>query len=136
MKDLGKDMLGLIDRKMQRLELLKNEARVLPVKQYKTVFSDILSSPKLAMELFLRYLDDPLIVMSITPSNRGEGWELLRLGNNSVVDFRTIDARPEVRFVHSSGFLAKTHSRLPLPDLVLLASQAVADRDDLLRNQP
>ena len=135
MKDLGRDMLGLIDRKMQRLELLKSEARVLPVKQYKTVFSDILSSPKLAMELFLRYLDDPLIVMSITPSNRGEGWELLRLGNSSVVDFRTIDARPEVRFVHSSGFLAKTHSRLPLPELVLLASQAVADRDDLLMGQ-
>jgi hypothetical protein len=127
MQNLGADMLALIDRKMQRLALLKTRARVLPVKQFRAVFSDIPTSPKLAMELYLRYLDDPLIIMSITPSNRGAGWELLRLGDNPRVDFRAIGTSPQVSFVHGSGFLAKTRTRLTLPEVIRLASQAIAD---------
>lgn len=136
MRNLGADMLALIDRKMQRLELLKAGAKVLPVKQYKAVFSDIHTTPKLAMDLYLRYLDDAQIVMSITPSSRGEGWELLRLGENTVVDFRAIGSSPAIRFVHGSGFMAKTFSRLPLPELLLLASQAVEVRPDEPARQP
>lgn len=127
MKELGKDMLGLIDRKLKRLEQLKAQAKVLPIKHLKVVASDISNAPKLAMELYLRYLDDEQIVMSITPSNRGDGWELLRLGDNSLVDFRTIIESPDIRFVHSSGFLAKTHTRMPMQEVIPLASRAVAD---------
>lgn len=127
MQDLGKDMLGLIDRKLKRLELLKVEAKVVPIKHLKAVASDISNSPKLSMELYLQFLDDERIVMSITPSNRGEGWELLRLGDNTAVDFRAIIERPEIRFVHSSGFLAKTYKRLPMQELIPLACRAVAD---------
>ena len=127
MLDLGKDMLSLIDRKLKRLEQLKEQAQVFQVKHLKAVASDIRNAPKLAMELYLRYLDDEQIVMSITPSNRGDGWELLRLGDNTFVDFRTIIESPEIRFVHSSGFLAKTHRRLPMQEVIPLASLAVAD---------
>ncbi len=125
MKSLGKDMISLIDRKMKRLERLKAEAKVVPVKHLKVVTSDIANSPKLAMELYLRFLDDDRIVMSITPSNRGEGWELLRLGDNTIVDFRTIAECPEICFVHGSGFLAKTHVLLPMQEVVRLASRAI-----------
>ena len=125
MKALGRDMIDLINRKMQRLDQLKAQARVVPVKHLKAVYSDILHDPKLAMELYLRYLDDKLIVMSITPSNRGNGWEFLRLGDNTLVDFRAIEAFPEVRFVHASGFLAKTHALLPMEEAVHLASRAI-----------
>lgn len=125
MKSLGKDMIGLIDRKMVRLEQLKAKARVVPIKHLKAVISDITNSPKLAMELYLRFLDDEQVVMSITPSNRGEGWELLRLGDNTIVDFRAIAERPEVLFVHNSGFLAKTETRMPIDEVVSLASLAV-----------
>lgn len=125
MKGLGTDLLALIDRKQQRLARLKSEARVLPVKHLKAVFSDIDPAPKLAMDLYLRHLGDELIVMSITPSNRGAGWELLRLGDNTIVDFRAIAGDPAVRFVHSSGFLAKTHERLPMAAAVELASRAI-----------
>ncbi len=125
MKELGKDMIDLIDRKLKRFERLKTEAKVVPVKHLKSVFSEISPAPKLAMELYLRYLNDDRIVMSITPSNRGEGWELVRLGNNTVVDFLAISGCPEVRFVHASGFLAKTHDRLPMQEVVGLASQAI-----------
>jgi hypothetical protein len=127
MKELGKDMIAMIDRKMLRLERLKNEARVVSIKQYKAVVSDIRESPKLAMELYLRHLADDRIVMSITPSNRGEGWELLRLGDNRMVDFRVIDDSPDIHFVHSRGFLAKTHVLLPVPEVLSLACRAITD---------
>lgn len=125
MRALGKDMIALIDRKMERLERLKREAKVVPVKHLKAVTSDINQSPKLAMELYLKYLDDARIVMSITPSNRGEGWELLRLGDNTMVDFRAIAEHPDIRFVHGSGFLAKTNALLPVEDVLGLACQAI-----------
>ena len=127
MRDLGKDMLALITSKMQRLERLKAEAQVVPVKQFKAVVSTINEVPKLAMDMYLRYLDDEQIVMSIIPSNRCEGWELLRLGDNSLVDFRSISDSPAIRFVHGSGFLAKTHTRLPLSEVISLACQSIAD---------
>lgn len=125
MKALGRDMIDLIDRKTKRLERLKAEAMVVPVGHLKSVFSDIGDDPKLAMELYLRYLDDDQVVMSITPSNRGEGWEYLRLGDNTIVDFRTIAEDPEVHFVHTSGFLAKTRTRLPMRQAVELAARAI-----------
>ena len=126
MKALGKDMIELLERKMKRLERLKAEARVVPVRHLKAVFSDIGNDPKLAMELYLRDLDDELIVMSITPSNRGKGWEFLRLGDNTIVDFRAIAEHPAVCFVHSSGFVAKTHTRLLMQEAVELACQSIA----------
>jgi hypothetical protein len=126
MKALGQDMINLVERKTKRLERLKAEARVVPVRHLKTVFSDISEDPKLAMELYLRFLDDELVVMSITPSNRGDGWEFLRLGDNPSVDFRAIADDPEVRFVHTTGFLAKTRTRLPMQQAVELACRAIA----------
>jgi len=125
MKSLGENMIALIGRKMERLERLKSEAKVIEIKHLKAVACDIDNSPKLAMELYLRFLDDENIVMSITPSNRGEGWELLRLGDNTIVDFRVIENNPEIRFVHGSGFLAKTNTRLPLEEVVELACMAI-----------
>ena len=127
MKSLGENMIALIGRKMERLERLKSEAKVIEIKHLKAVASDIDNSPKLAMELYLRLLDDENIVMSITPSNRGEGWELLRLGDNTIVDFRVIENNPEIRFVHGSGFLAKTNTRLPMEEVVELASMAITE---------
>jgi hypothetical protein len=130
MKALGQDMIALIERKTARLERLKSEAKVVPVKHLKAITSAIDNEPKLAMELLLRYLDDDHIVMSITPSNRGEGWELLRLDDYKGVDFRLIAEHPDIRFVHANGFLAKTKSRLPLQQVVCLASLAVSAAGD------
>jgi hypothetical protein len=130
MKAFGQDMVAMIGRKMKRLERLKSEAKLVQVKHLKAVFSEIDNSPKLAIELYLKFLDDERIVMSITPSNRGEGWELLRLGDHRNVDFRAIIENPEVSFVHANGFLAKTRTRLPLEEVVLLASMAISDTND------
>jgi hypothetical protein len=127
MKSLGENMIALIGRKMERLERLKSEAKVVQVKHLKAVASDIDNSPKLAMELYLRFLNDVNIVISITPSNRGEGWELLRLGDNTIVDFRVLEKTPQIRFVHGSGFLAKTHKRLPMEEVIALTCMAITE---------
>lgn len=127
MKELGADLIAMIGRKMARLERLKLEAKVVPVKQYKAIISDINDSPKLAMELYMRFLANKRIVMSITPSNRGEGWELLRLDDHAAVNFLAIADSPDIRFVHANGFLAKTHTRLPLDQVIKLASRAISD---------
>jgi len=127
MKELGKDLIALIDRKMKRLERLKKEARVVPVKHYKAIASAIEDSPKLAMELYMRFLNNDRVVMSITPSNRGKGWELLRLDDHAAVNFLAIADSPEIAFVHANGFLAKTHTRLPLEQVIKLAGQAISD---------
>lgn len=128
MKDLGHELIALMGRKKKRLAQLKEEARVVPVnKHLKAIVSTIEDNPKLSMELFLRDLNDDNIVMSITPSIRGAGWEMLRLENNEIVDFRSIADSPEVRFVHASGFVAKTKTLIPLDDVIELATHAVAD---------
>ena len=125
MKEFGADLIRMIGEKTERLERLKQEAQIVPVGQLKAVVCEIEDNPKLSMELFLRYLGDEDIVMSITPSQRGTGWELLRLGDNMIVDFRAVAANPEIRFVHVNGFIAKTRTLLPLGKVADIAAQAI-----------
>ncbi len=125
MKDFGEEMISLIESKTARLERLKKEAQVIEIGDYKAIFSPIAENPKLSIELYLKQLADPAIVIAITPSNRGSGWELLRLEDNRFVDFRAVAKDPDVRFVHVNGFLAKTRSLLPLEKVVEIVSQAI-----------
>jgi hypothetical protein len=127
MKEMGQALIGLIDRKKQRFELLKREALIVDVKQFKAVVSRIADEPKLSMELFLRYLGDDRIVMCITPSVRCGGWEFLRLGDSRVVDFRAIADRPEVGFVHANGYVAATRDLLPWQEVIALATASIVN---------
>lgn len=126
MKELGTDLLAMSNRKKERLERLKAEAQVLPVKHLKAVVSAISDDPKLSMDRYLRFLNDERIAISITPSVRGGGWEMLRLGDHiDDVDFRVVADDPEISFVHASGFVAKTQTLLPVEEALALATQAV-----------
>ncbi len=125
MKEFGQDLIAMIGRKMERLERLKAEAQVVSVKHLKAVVSTIADNPKLSMDRYLSFLNDDRIAMSITPSIRGGGWEMLRLGDNMNVDFRAVANNPEIRFVHANGFVAKTETMLPLDKTLELAMQAV-----------
>lgn len=129
MKDFGEDMINMIELKMERLERLNEVAQIVPVGDYKAIYSPIRDNPKLSMELFLQQLKDTNIVMSITPSNRGDGWELLRLEDYRFVDFRSVANDPNIRFVHVNGFIAKTNSLLPLEQVLEIASRAVRPKD-------
>lgn len=130
MREMGRDMLALIKLKKERLERLKREAEIVPVKQVKAVVCAIQDNPKLSMELYLRSLEDERVMICITPSVRGEGWELLRLGDSNLVDFRAIADSPEIRFVHANGYIATTRTLLPLAKVLELASRSVADIED------
>ncbi|PLX93566.1 MAG: hypothetical protein C0619_04310 [Desulfuromonas sp.] len=125
MKDLGRELIVLMGRKKERLERLKSETEIVRLKNLKAIISRIGDDPKLSMELYLRHLNDEDIVMSITPSVRGSGWEMLRLGDNSVVDFRAIEKNPEVHFVHATGFVAKTKTMIPVEKVVELADCSI-----------
>lgn len=125
MKDLGQELIALISLKKERLERLKAETKIFKVKNFKAIVSTIDDDPKLSMELYLRYLNDESIVMSITPSVRGDGWEMLRLGDNTLVDFRTVAGNPTLHFVHAHGFVAKTESLIPLEEVIELAACAI-----------
>ena len=127
MKEFGEDVIEMVGLKMKRLERLKKETQIVPVKHLKALVSKIEDNPKLSMELYLRALNDEAVVMSITPSVRGAGWEMLRLGDNMMVDFRAVASNPEIRFVHVNGFIAKTRTLLPLDAVLDLASQAIGD---------
>lgn len=130
MREMGRDMLALIKLKKERLERLRREAEIVPVKQLKAVVCAIEDNPKLSMELYLRALEDARVMICITPSVRGEGWELLRLGDSNLVDFRAIADRPEIRFVHANGYIATTRTLLPLAEVLELASRSVADSEE------
>lgn len=125
MKDFGADFIEMVGLKMARLERLKNETKILPIKHLKVLVSQIKDNPKLSMELYLRALNDEAVVMSITPSTRGAGWEMVRLGDSTIVDFRSVAEDPEIRFVHVNGFIAKTRSLIPLDAVLKIASQAI-----------
>lgn len=125
MKEMGQNLLLLIEEKKARLIRLKNEVQIFPLKQFRVVVSHIAENPKLAMELYLREMGDDKIAISITPSGRGPGWELLRLGENPWVDFRAIAGSPQICFVHANGHVATTHALLPLPEVLDLAARSV-----------
>lgn len=127
MREMGRDMLELIKLKKERLERLKREVEIVPVKHIKAVVCAIDDNPKLSMELYLRHLDDERIVICITPSVRGQGWELLRLGDSSLVDFRVLADHPDIRFVHANGYIATTRALIPLDAVMQLVSRSVKD---------
>ena len=129
MQELGREFITMIGLKVARLERLKKEARVVDIKHLKAVTCQIEEQPKMSMELFLRSLDDARIAICITPSVRGEGWELLRLGDHSMVDFRLVANNPEIRFVHANGFVATTRTRIPQDQVLALAAGAVIDAE-------
>ena len=127
MKELGSDLITMMKQKSLRLDRLKEEGRIVPLKQYKAILSTIGENPKLAMDRYLTYLNDENIVMSITPSGRGAGWELLRLGDNRMVDFRALEGNPAVRFIHANGFVAKTCTLIPQDAVIELAARAIIE---------
>jgi hypothetical protein len=130
MKEMGRDLLALIELKKQRLERLKKEAEIVQVNHLKAIVSRIDDHPKLAMELYLRFLGDARIGVCITPSVRGKGWELMRFKDHKDVDFRALADRPEVRFIHANGYVATTKTLLPLEEVVALATLAVCTPED------
>ncbi len=77
----------------------------------------------LGLEEFRRLASHPPDVV-ISLDRRGEGWRLFRY-EGTPVDFTLITDRPEIEFVHHTGFLAKTRERIPKETLLEIIRKAV-----------
>ncbi len=68
---------------------------------------------------FNMQLDTPAAVC-ISMDSRGDGWKLLRFDNAQEINFSKLQGLPEIKFAHKTGFVAKTHTRLPIDALLEL----------------
>jgi len=71
-----------------------------------------------AQEFNFRQADPAAVCLSW--DSRGDGWKLLRFDNAPEVNFSKLLGRPEIKFAHKTGFVAKTHERIPVEDALEL----------------
>jgi hypothetical protein len=69
-------------------------------------------------------LSDPASVL-ITYDSRGKGWKMCRFDHAPSVDFSRLEGRDEIKFAHKTGFVAKTHERIPLEQVLELVKEAL-----------
>lgn len=62
----------------------------------------------------------PKISLLISYDNRGKGWSILRFFDNPKIDLFKLDGNPKIKFAHKNGFVAKTHEKIPLPEVIEL----------------
>ena len=56
---------------------------------------------------------DDTIAATVYPDRRGEGYGIGRYEDHPKLDFSRVDAEPDVRFAHKSGFMCKTSATDP-----------------------
>lgn len=67
----------------------------------------------------------PDAAIALSWDDRGNGWSLYRYNDHQSVDFAVLEGDASVLFAHKGGFIAKTHERLGLDELVALVERAV-----------
>lgn len=63
----------------------------------------------------------------VTYDSRGRGWKLCRFDDFPGVDFSAVADNDAIKFAHKTGFVAKTHERLPIEEVLDLVRQAIPD---------
>lgn len=67
----------------------------------------------------------PEAAVSVSWDDRGEGWSLYRYNDHPAVDFSRLEGDPAVLFAHKGGFIAKTHTRLSVDQVLALVERAI-----------
>ncbi|MCG8472003.1 MAG: MYG1 family protein [Desulfobacterales bacterium] len=99
-----------------------NQARCLEIEGYGILIGDTDDSEG-AQEFNLRQPNPASVCL--TWDSRGDGWKLLRFDNAPEIDFSRIDGHPDVKFTHKTGFVAKTHHRIPEAEVLELVKMAI-----------
>lgn len=73
---------------------------------------------------FCDTLAEPPIVR-VNYDGRGEGWSLSTINDADGVDFSKLNNHEHIKFAHKNGFIAKTKTRIPLPDVLQLVEMAI-----------
>lgn len=125
MQELGEGLVSSLDRIHERFELLKSEAQIVDLGEILAIVHNIEENPAMAMEMFRRSLNDSRIAVSVSPSDRGNGWAFYRYADHPSVDFTKISSCDPVSFAHRGGFLAKTATKIPIPAALELVKMAI-----------
>lgn len=123
MRTFGQKAIDSAQRLTDQLALWANARRV-EVDGYGVLIGDTDESEG-AQEFNVRQADPAAIC--VTQDSRGEGWKLLRFDNAPEVDFAKLQGRPEIKFAHKTGFVAKTQDRLPVDEVLALIRQALPE---------
>lgn len=69
-------------------------------------------------------LETPAAVL-VTHDSRGNGWKLCRFDSFPEVNFSLLENHPAIKFTHKTGFVAKTHDRIPVEEVLELVKTAI-----------
>lgn len=139
MLGFGRHYIDLVERIMARLDVLAHESEVTYVGAHAVLLThDVaatLDDPTLGTGLFCKRLSegqmgaDPCdkvdVAAVVSNDDRGPGLSLFRRNDARGVDFTRIADVPGVRYVHPSGFIAKTDERVSRSRLMELLHSAM-----------
>jgi hypothetical protein len=123
MHRIGKEKLDYLNKVTERIEHLRENAKVVEVGGLRFVDGtciDRADNPVLGLEMFAEELGD--IAGTITQDDRGEGLSLFRRNDHPAVDFSRLEGRDGVVFAHKGGFVAKLEGGV---DPLLMIEKAV-----------
>ncbi len=117
----GRSMLDAADRLRERIEFWSTcDTREI---NGHTILIGLTDESEGSQE-FRDRMEKPAVA-AITYDSRGEGWRLYRFNDNPIVDFTRISEDPHVKFAHKGGFIAKTHNRIALDQVLDLMARAI-----------
>lgn len=123
----GAWFLGKLNALEARWALFQKIGRLLEIGDFKVLFLDLppgTPEPGLGLEqIRLRLGGD--IPARVVPDARGAGYALKRFGDDPRLDFGRLRGDSRMAFIHPGGFLATTHARLPVEELLNLLRRAV-----------
>lgn len=75
---------------------------------------------------FNETLEKPAAVL-LTHDSRGKGWKMCRFDHFPEVNFSVLEGHKDIKFAHKTGFVAKTHERIPMDDILDLVRKALPE---------
>ncbi len=84
-----------------------------------------LTDDSTGMDAYWKMVDGKKAAACVSWDSRGKGWKLYRFGDFPGVDFSRIENHPAIKFAHKGGFVAKTHERLPLEQILELVEMSM-----------
>ena len=142
MQVIGGDLLSYLRTLEQKIAWFEKHALIHPVTKGKETFyvlqversEEVATDQSLGMFQFIEQHNaekpDQLIIGTIMPDRRCDGYSLSRFQDHPCLDFNRVRDEQDVHFVHASGFVAKTE-RQDTPYLLELFSGAFK-----LENEP
>ena len=126
MTSIGSELLNTLELFTKRWEELSKTAVSSKALGNEVVFSvDIQGDedPAFALSAYVEE-NHPNAVVTITNDDRGDGLCLFRLNDSPKIDFSQIENDERVLFAHKNGFVAKTHEKISMEEVIDLIEKS------------